>query len=252
MLLGKQFLKEISGVISILGEDFLYFRGFNGELKEILRKLSFKSYLILRAQYENEFTLPKLSLSTSGDSSICSEMDQFIIIKFQFYITRYDRCSNLNDIIIEPLYYAIGMIMKDMKCSFYPNLEIEAVVRLVKSKRKIKVVDNKINLLLSRVQKHSIEAKFKLDDLSKNVYMSRRKVQYIFSENGLNFRDVLSKSRLSNVFNLVIHEPNILLSELALKAGFANLDSANKATNRFKGFDLKSYKDSIVKLSHDE
>ena len=250
MFLGKQFLKEIDGIVSIFGEDFLYFRGFNGKLNEILGKPSSHNFLILMACYENEFALPRLSLFTSCDFLNCSKIDQVLIVKLPCCIMDNGDRVNLEDIFIDPLGYAISTIMKDIKHSCYPNLEIEAVVKLIKSKRRLKISDNRVNILLTMVQNYSRETKFNLGMLSRNVYMSKRKVQYIFSGNGLKFKDVLSESRLSNVFNLVINDPDILLGELALKAGFANLDSANKVANRFKGFDLKTYKNSIVNLSN--
>lgn len=235
--------KKNESVITIVGDDYLYVRGFSGDFSSMINEHENWSNLILRAKYSHENALPTLSLFKVDACPHSSKNDQTLIVPIP------SGCKSMsNEISIEPIYYSLSAIMRDIKRSYEPRLEVEAVVRLLKARRKTNVQDIQINKLLLLVQNHSSEHDFNLDSLCDKVYMSRRKVQYIFNSNGLCFREVLGRNRLLNMMELILKKPNFQLEQLALNSGFSTLYSANRMTKKVKGVDLRTYR-NIVKAS---
>lgn len=236
-------LKKNENIITIFGDDYLYVRGFSGNLSSMVNELESWSNLILRAKYSNENALPTLSLFTADACPHSSKSDQTLIVPVP------SGCKSMsNEVRIEPIYYSLSAIMRDIKRSYDPRLEVEAVVRLLKARRKTNLEDIQINKLLLLVQKHSLEHDFNLDALCEKVFMSRRKVQYLFKSNGLCFREVLGRNRLLNMMELILKKPNFQLEQLAINSGFSTLYSANRMTKKVKGVDLRTYR-NMVKAS---
>ncbi|WP_418114607.1 helix-turn-helix domain-containing protein [Vibrio scophthalmi] len=126
-------------------------------------------------------------------------------------------------------------------------------MRIISNLLKAGSYSNQMNSECIKISKaileHSNDNKFNLSCLCNEVYMSKRKVQYILSDNNTSFKDLLLNSRVKMLKNTIDVGSSKSLSVLVQECGFGSLNSANKAFNNHFGLSVSEYKKSHERVS---
>ncbi|ENM5729582.1 helix-turn-helix transcriptional regulator [Vibrio mimicus] len=105
--------------------------------------------------------------------------------------------------------------------------------------------ENILNEIKRRIHINHLNSSYGLEELSAELYMSKRKIQSILRLHGTSFR-LLLKDRKSKTLRLLINsEPNSTLKTLSYKAGFKSPSSANKFFCEIFGISPFEYKKEV-------
>ncbi len=171
------------------------------------------------------------------------ENDQYIFIRDD----KFKCCPETllrKKIIKNRYYFCIVYVFNGLKTSNKPTLEMRIISKLLKAGS----YSNPVNLECIKISRvileHSNDINFNLSCLCNEVYMSKRKVQYILSDNNTSFKDILLNARVKTLKNTINVGTSKSLSALVQECGFGSLNSANKAFHNHYGLSVSEYKKS--------
>ncbi|EMD1178578.1 hypothetical protein VP758_005201 [Vibrio harveyi] len=185
-----------------------------------LRRQSTLSFVILPLSALERNHCPILSLTTRD-----LKFDHIIDVIIQS-INQYKR--------VEHLVSAIGALRHLLLLSFYPSASLSGKE---KDYKKIEV------FIYQNVRNPDLNLNF----ASKNLGMSRRKIQAILQKNGTSYLKLVNTIRVGKL-KAIMHESITLQSATSLDfslAGFKSYNSARSAFIKIEGKSIKEYKCSL-------
>lgn len=153
-------------------------------------------------------------------------------------------------IITNRYYFCIVDVFNGLKDSNKPVLEMKIISKLIKAGSFYKQINLECMKISKLIVEHSNDIKFNLSDLCDEVYMSKRKVQYILSDNKTSFKDLLLNARVKKLKNAINVGTSKSLGVLVQECGFGSLNSANKAFHNYFGLSVSEYKKSKELVIH--
>ncbi|EMD1178617.1 helix-turn-helix transcriptional regulator [Vibrio harveyi] len=237
-------------------ENITYFSGVTGWLEEKfvvdnlqcpITIVKSKKNIVIRSRNEQVITTKntKLLVINSGYDIKLDDNCIVVVIKKAFYSGLglpsfpFGIINHVHELIIDSL-------IDSIQRSGRPEYELIALANLIGVDNYQHNVNCKYRKLVKCIEKNFSEDTFNLDKLCTLTHMSRRKAQYIFSENGTSFLEVLHSYRTKELKNLIIKNPSESTTTLIYKVGFKNQMSANRAFLKCYNETIKEYKRTCI------
>ena len=145
-----------------------------------------------------------------------------------------------------------GVIIKKIRDNFSDDeykktVEINGIIGLVlisliESERE-RTIDKIIDFIRSNITNESLSLEF----VAHNLYMSKRKLQYIFSSNGTTYKKTLNQVKVDLLTFYINENPEISIKHILPLCGFNSHSSATSIFKLAKGESLYKYQKRIMK-----
>lgn len=244
-------LQERSNSFSALVYDkVIYATGVKGAINKDATVLSGKKILILKCEVGGgKCKSRKLTIYNANHDSfdpiLVADGDHIIAIREDFFdaaeapAIMLGGFSNIHDNLICDLILSINK-------SSTPEFLLAAIANLVAVEYREMSEKTKFQHVVEAVEANYLDEDFSLDVLSKEVFMSRRKLQYILSSENVFFLDLVNSYRISHLKNLLKQQPSFSLTRLATDSGFKNTAAANRVIKKHLNMSLKELRSTIV------
>ncbi|WP_394136444.1 helix-turn-helix domain-containing protein [Aliivibrio fischeri] len=189
----------------------------------------------------NKFLLPNsnspIHIETNGNSGI--------VIFFPLY--KLNNREELNKKKINTVY---GEIISKLRVNFSEEkskmiVEINAIICLVSISLIESEKERIIDKIVSFIRENITNDKLSLDYVAHNLYMSKRKLQYIFSSNKTTYKKTLNEVKIDLLVYYINENPDVSIKYILSKCGFNSHSSASNAFKIAKGETLYQYKKKI-------
>ena len=211
---------------SIIVDDssFLYIGGVSGTINIALNCFALNLYVnennesIINSHY-----LGDVGVGVNNKILVLKEfppiygLSDFKIIAIKSILSMIEKCSDFKN--------AVNAI----RCILNIDYDVEFDIKPSDYER-----------VYSAIQNNFKDPTFSIEMLSKNVFMSKRKLQYVLSKNGVSFKFLCNDLRLAYLLKNIDKFNDI--NELIFRSGFKNALSANKVFKDKFGMTVKKYK----------
>lgn len=144
-----------------------------------------------------------------------------------------------------------GVIIKKIRDNFSDDVykrtvEVNGIVGLVlisliESERE-RAIDKIIEFIKSNISNESLS----LEYVAHNLYMSKRKLQYIFSSNGTTYKKTLNQVKVDLLTFYINENPDLSIKHILPLCGFNSHSSATNIFKLAKGESLYKYQKRIM------
>jgi AraC-like DNA-binding protein len=250
-------LKLVNSSISFfLERDNLFFLcGFEGNISSSIIEGYYNKFIVVVANPKNKRLLnvhtneyvninDSIVMYTGGYSVVIDSGSQVLVINQEFF-----RNINITKFPVGLIEHVHGALIKRLfeliKHSDNPIYEILALANIVGVDNYRVDVNNQLVKIRQVIEDNYRNEDFNLDNLCRLVYMSKRKVQYILSDGGVSFLELLNGYRVEVLRGLLLKEPRTAVEILSINAGFNNQNTANRVFKSKFGVSISEFKRNI-------
>lgn len=234
----------------IESDHLIYFTGFDGSLnkKHLTNNVNQTIIVILRNNEDRPLS-SKVNILLSRDiyESIYINSEDYCLIVNETFFPEDDApaisissFSRIHDSLICELMVAINQSLK-------PVYLMKAIANLIAVEYREMSENTKFDQIVDIVKKNYLDDTFSLEALAAKAYMSRRKLQYILSEEKVSFLDLLNSYRLSHLKKIIKQNPSIPIGKLVSNSGFKSMASANRVANKTLNMTAKELKSHLTR-----
>ncbi len=233
----------------IESDHIVYFAGFCGNLnKNDLTNNINQTIIVILRKNEDKPLSSKLNILLSRDiceSIYISSEDYCLIVNETFFpedeapAISISSFSRIHDSLVCELMVAIDQSLK-------PVYLMKAIANLIAVEYREMSENTKFDQIVDIVKNNYLDDSFSLETLAAKAYMSRRKLQYILSEEKVSFLDLLNSYRLSHLKKIIKQNPSISIGKLVSDSGFKSMASANRVTNKALNMNVKELKSHLT------
>ncbi|AQM67471.1 transcriptional activator FtrA [Vibrio campbellii] len=151
----------------------------------------------------------------------------------------------------KPVNKAYGVIINSLRNNlsddeYKRNVEINGItglvlISLVEAERE-KVIDKIVDFIRDNITNE----KLSLDYVANNVYMSKRKLQYIFSSSGTTYKKTLNSVKVELLKFYINNNPEVSIKQILPLCGFNSHSSANSIFKMSTGESIYKYQKRIA------
>ncbi|EGU34482.1 hypothetical protein VIBRN418_15463 [Vibrio sp. N418] len=154
-----------------------------------------------------------------------NEKTQFIFIEKSFYVNI--GMPKFHDLLETHIHERlVRILLEALLSSPSPFYEIMAIANIIGVDNYKNNLNCTFSKLIGIIESNASNEEFNLNSLCEKAYMSRRKVQYILSNNNTNFVELVNNYRVEVLKNLLLSYPKTPVNNLIYKAGFKNYNTA--------------------------
>ena len=233
-------------------EKIMYTTGIKGTIERKCTVLGAKKVIILKCEIgkeKNKSRVRTLSIYNANHDSFNSisvgYTDHIVAIREDFFdateapAIMLGGFSSIHDNLICDLMLSINK-------SSTPEFLLAAIANLVAVEYREMSEKTKFQCVVEAVESNYLDEDFSLDSLSKEVFMSRRKLQYILSSENVFFLDLVNSYRINHLKVLCKQYPTLSLTRLVTDSGFKNTAAANRVIKKHLNMSLKELKHIIM------
>lgn len=235
---------------ALVFDKVIYATGVKGCIDKDVTVLGGKKVIILKCEAGNEkYKSRKLTIYNANHDSFnpipLADTDHIVAIREDFFdaaeapAIMLGGFSSIHDNLICDLILSINK-------SSTPEFLLAAIANLVAVEYREMSEKTKFQHVVEAVEANYLDEDFSLDVLSKEVFMSRRKLQYILSSENVFFLDLVNSYRISHLKNLLKQQPEFSLTRLVTDSGFKNTAAANRVIKKHLNMSLKDLRSTVV------
>ena len=127
------------------------------------------------------------------------------------------------------------------------TIEVNAIICLVLMSLIESEKETVIDKIIEFIKLNISNNKLSLDYVAQNLYMSKRKLQYIFSNNKTTYKKTLNEVKVDLLIFNINENPDVSIKYILSKCGFNSHSSASNAFKIAKGETIYQYKKKIMK-----
>lgn len=235
---------------SLIFDKIAYATGVSGSIEKEVTIIGAKRVIILKCESGAETRrLNCLTIYNANYDSFkpiqFNYTDHIVAIREDFFdaveapAIMLGGFSNVHDKLICDLIISI-------KKSSTPEFLLSAIANLVAVEYRELSEKTKFQSVVEAVEANYLDDDFSLDTLSRKVFMSRRKLQYILSSENVFFLDLVNSYRISHLKALLQQNPSFSLTRLVSDSGFKNTAAANRVIKKHLNISLKELKEIVL------
>ncbi|MGR5112703.1 helix-turn-helix domain-containing protein [Vibrio jasicida] len=195
-----------------------------------------------RDECVSEFIFPEIGRDVNIKSSHGKGLVIFIPLEGMEFDELKDR-KKINT------YY--GVIIKKIRDSFSEDdykkkVEINGIIGLVLISLIESQRERTIDKIVAFIKSNITNERLSLEYVANNLYMSKRKLQYIFSSNGTTYKKTLNQVKIDLLAFYINENPEVSIKHILPLCGFNSHSSATSIFKRAKGESLYKYQKRII------
>lgn len=204
-----------------------------------------KKKIIIHPKHGADVFLPAGVVLCGGDVGVSLCSAQVLIITPELFSNHLD--IKFSNGIIDNPYEDITITLFDMVKTFESSInELLAIANLAAMATQKNNVEPKCRVLQD-IKSNYLNQNYNLDILCQNVYLSRRKVQYILMAHGTSFSNELKRLRVLKIKSLIASVEKCSGSRIkrfpyySFKSGFKSTMAAKRDFKIITGMDVNAY-----------
>ncbi|MUK48757.1 helix-turn-helix domain-containing protein [Aliivibrio fischeri] len=213
----------------------VYLSGVIGNFNKNINLKDF--FILIKDNTTKNKSMNSIVIYNSDYESMLNSEDQLLIIHKNFYQNL--GMPNVNDSSMNSL--LINSLFESIKTTKRPIYALLSLVNFIGSEIYICHKKEKFEEIKRVIKTNASNAHFNLNELCSIIFMSKRKVQYIISDNNQTFLHLLHQYRVDELKSLIKQNGKMPILTISYLSGFSCYATANRTFKHHVGMSIKDY-----------